>query len=262
MLGWMWLACKSEGEAGVHADGYAEPAVHGLAAKLGAGIDPSGDCRDCHGSDLEGEGDAVACSSCHGDGWTANCTFCHGDPEEGTGAPPQDIDDTADEADLSFPPHRAHGSDARLHAPYGCDTCHLTPSSALAAGHLFDDATPGIAEVALPFDGVYREAPRTCEVACHGDGTGAPGKAAADDKKKDCDSCHAAEPDTGEHGEHLRHGVPCAECHPDVDLSEAISDPALHVQGEVDLALPAGISFAGGQCSGSCHNEQHNSRTW
>jgi hypothetical protein len=256
------VACKAD----YHPEGYLDPTVHGTETKLGGGVDAQGgDCRDCHGDDLE-SGEAVACSECHGAGWTTECTFCHGDPADGTGAPPRDIDGTDDPDALSFPAHRAHVDEGELHADLDCSTCHVKPESALAAGHVFDDDTPGRAEVALADGGRYDADTSTCHVSCHGDGTGAKGAVSVGDGPVSCESCHDAPPSSGQHVRHTLEGFTCAECHPDAGGADGrtITKVARHVDGSVDVKLPDGMDFtrSDGTCSGTCHGEVHSGRRW
>ena len=71
---------------------------------------------------------------------------------------------------------------------------------------------------------------------------------------------------SGEHEDHLREGISCEDCHGGtVSGPTTIRDRALHVNGEVDLALQAGMSVVGRgpvRCSGTCHGEEHASETW
>jgi predicted CxxxxCH...CXXCH cytochrome family protein len=207
----------------------------------------------------------VACDSCHAAGWETDCTYCHGGELDATGAPPQDIDDNADPLTISFPEHAEHvgGPD---HPAYDCVQCHVKPTDALSAGHLFDDLTPAVAEVDLSagissggqFDGTS-----TCtNLWCHGDGAGDNGRVRKGDGPLDCNSCHPQSGLNDEHAEHLGEGVDCAECHPDVSAQLDIVDPTLHVDGAVQIELPATMDYDGQRCDGVCHGETHVNRTW
>jgi predicted CxxxxCH...CXXCH cytochrome family protein len=249
-----------------HPTDWADADAHGLATDTHAGIDPSGaDCRDCHGADLTGGAVGVSCDACHRAGWRTDCTYCHGGVLDHTGAPPEDMDGTADPAAISFPDHPAHvrGPD---HPAYDCVQCHDKPTDALSAGHLWDDATPGVPE--LTFTGGISSqaafAAGTCSnLWCHGDGTGDNGEVTAASGPLTCDSCHTTGSALGGHHEkHLSEGFACAECHPDVSESQTITVGALHVQGTVDVVLPDGIAFDGDSCDGECHGEGHGDRTW
>jgi predicted CxxxxCH...CXXCH cytochrome family protein len=187
-----------------------------------------------------------------------------------SGAPPQDIDDGSDPVGLSFAPHPVHES-GRISTVFDCGSCHRKPESALDPGHLFDDPTPGVAEVVFPA-GVYDPGTRTCsELACHGDGQGANGRVGAADGPRTCGSCHpdAADPArwdlmSDRHPRHLREAFACAECHPDAEGNDAIDQPALHVDGAAEVELPVGIVFdpTARTCDGTCHGEGHRGRVW
>lgn len=245
-----------------HPQNYALPALHGQEAKLQVQR-----CQDCHGDDLEG-GEALACSSaCHGGGstWTSNCMWCHG--SDTTGLPPEDIDDSAPD-DLSFPAHAAHAS-GRIAAAYDCVECHDKPTDAFSIGHLFvGDTTPAVAEVTFELgsfgSGSYTGT--SCSVLCHGDGTG-PGSIARTDGPRGCDGCHDAGPNAGQlsarHDTHLDEDLECGECHGGtVSGYDTIVGKAQHVNGVVDVALPEGMARVDGQCSGTCHGEEHDGRVW
>jgi hypothetical protein len=68
---------------------------------------------------------------------------------------------------------------------------------------------------------------------------------------------------SGMHSHHLEDGVTCAECHGDTTAdSRTIADAALHVDGDVDLALPSTIIQTGATCTGFCHTQEHEGRSW
>ncbi len=243
-----------------HPAGWDDPAVHGLATKL----QTETDCRTCHGPSLSGGSSGVACDDCHANGWERDCTYCHGGVAGSTsGAPPEDIDDNDDPATISFVPHETHLT-GRIMPQWDCDECHQKPRDALTAGHLFDDPTAGVAEVELP-DGTYSTG--TCGVYCHGNGR-TDGTIDADAGPRDCGSCHGAAASSsrlsGHHSDHVREGFACAECHADAQGSAGIDQPDLHVDGDVDVALPATITYTAStsRCDGVCHGERHNNRGW
>lgn len=248
-----------------HPDDWALPDVHGMAAKF----QTEADCRSCHGDQLQGDL-GPACESCHGEGWEVSCTFCHGGVDSTTGAPPEGIDDAVDRADQVYQPHTEHlGPEGSVgHAPIDCSTCHVVPTSALFAGHLFDDDTPGQAEVTLSglaTGGSWSG--QSCTVYCHGDGQ-VDGSIEHTDGPRDCRSCHPDQTNdagwrgmSGRHEDHLDEGFVCADCHGlTVDAAGGILDASLHVDGEVQLDLP--VSYLDGTCTGSCHGETHNGRSW
>lgn len=250
---------------GVHPDGWEAPEEHGMAFKFQS----TTDCRDCHGEQLEGDV-GPSCTSCHGEGWETTCTFCHGGVDDASGAPPEGIDDSTDRADQVFIPHNEHLTAAGSvpHADIACTTCHDVPTSALQAGHILDDATAGQAETA--FSGLATGATwdgAGCTVYCHGDGQTV-GDIEHSDGPRDCRSCHPDQTNdagwrgmSGRHEDHLDEGFVCAECHGGVvSPGGAIVDASLHVDGQVSLALP--ITWNNGTCTGTCHGETHNGRTW
>ena len=205
-------------------------------------------------------------------GWRTDCTFCHGGTDNATGAPPQGIDDR--DSPLTFAPHSAHVTQGD-HPAYDCVQCHLRPADATAPGHfIVSDGTPGAAEVSLAGGlsarGSYSAG--TCfNLYCHGDGQGDNGAVRAD-AGVSCGDCHptgssseaASERMSGQHKKHrFDVNADCATCHASVvDAAQQITDPLLHVDGSVQISLPAGITWANGGCTGSCHGENHNSRGW
>ncbi|MEZ4322337.1 MAG: c-type cytochrome domain-containing protein [Myxococcota bacterium] len=248
---------------GFHPDGWEAPDVHGLAAKF-----QQLDCRECHGDQLQGEL-GPACESCHGSGWETTCTFCHGGQDSTTGAPPEDIDDNTDVTLSPFQKHTQH-LDPGSHAPIPCETCHTVPTSALTLGHFFDDDTPGRAEVrfsGLAAGGSWNG--QSCGVYCHGDGQG-PGSVDHASGPRQCSSCHpfmgsgeaALEGMSGEHEEHIDEGLACASCHSTATPAGGIAIPDQHVDGTVQVVLPAGMTRSAAGCTGTCHGETHVNRSW
>lgn len=245
---------------GYHPDGWSASDVHGLAAKL-----QEQECRDCHGDDLTGGDVGVSCDSCHPADWRTTCTFCHGGGETDDGAPPVSIDGTDD--DHAFGAHTTHVTET-IKPAYDCVQCHAEPSDVLSVGHLFvDDVTAGEAEVGFG-GGIASGGSRgaaSCTVYCHGNGrtTGTVDQGDA----PTCGDCHAVTSRWGSlsepHEDHLEEGVRCAECHADtVDDGNDIVDPTVHVDGDVDLALPSAVTQSGGRCTGTCHGEDHRGEPW
>lgn len=244
-----------------HPEGWAAFDVHGMATKF----QTETDCRTCHGQDLGGGTSGVACDDCHAAGWETDCTFCHGGVQSTTGAPPEDIDDNDDPATISFVPHEVHLA-ARIMAQYDCDQCHVKPTDALTAGHLFDDPTAGEAEVTVP-NGTYANG--TCgSNYCHGNGRGFNGTVDKADGPRACDDCHGGARNaftlSGRHADHLAEGIQCDDCHADAQGNDQIDQPPLHVNGQKDVDPAGSITWnaANGTCSGSCHFEGHNNRRW
>jgi predicted CxxxxCH...CXXCH cytochrome family protein len=249
-----------------HPPGWSDPTAHGPGTQL----QTDGDCRSCHGDTLAGGLiTEIGCDGCHSAGWRTNCTFCHGGTANATGAPPEDVDNNADPATISFPEHTQHVT-RDGHPAYGCEQCHAVPDSVLTPGHLFDDVTAGYGELnytaGLAPTATYYQG--TCsEVYCHGNGRvrgeATSGQAVA------CGDCHPGPADEdvwgtlgGSHRKHLIEGVTCNECHQSViDAAGAIIGPDLHVQGTTDVVAPA-APYVGGTCTGECHGENHAARSW
>jgi predicted CxxxxCH...CXXCH cytochrome family protein len=249
-----------------HPEGYGAAEVHGIAAKY-----QQEDCRSCHGSNLEGEGDAVSCDSCHEDGWRTNCTYCHGGTDNTTGAPPVEISNETSPS--SFPPHTAHVTE-NIKPGYDCVQCHKKPTDVLSEGHVFvGDTTPGEAEAV--FSGgiaaatVWDGSEGCSNNYCHGNGQGDNGTMLATAATPECGSCHPvagvgdAGSMSGEHSRHVGKGLGCEECHAaTVAADNAIIGPTMHVNGAKDTSFPSGMVYEGGQCTGTCHGEGHSGRSW
>lgn len=246
-----------------HPDDFAMAAVHGPELKL-----RRQDCRQCHGAQLEGAA-GPSCDTCHDVGWERDCTFCHGGIDNDTGAPPRDLDEIVDA--ISFAPHTEHVTEGR-HAAYDCTACHLKPDEVLSIGHVFDDS-PDSREVrfdmGLSSAGSYADG--TCSnLYCHGNGR-TPGQVLASAGAQTCDDCHAGpnagrdrwDTMSGEHEKHLREGLACENCHAATYDGTNIVNPALHVNGEVDIELSEGsIVRSGATCAGRCHGEDHDNESW
>lgn len=254
---------------GYHPAGYADPAVHGLEAKLHVQT-----CTDCHGADLTG-GKGLSCDSCHPTDWRTNCTYCHGGDEDSTGAPPVSIDGVADDA--AFGAHPRHVQE-NTHAAFACEQCHLNPTDVLSEGHLFD-STPGVSEVDLSAGlaplGSWSTSAKSCsDVYCHGNGqTEAGTVVAVDDAPLSCTSCHSGL-DSGpagwelmseRHAAHISRGASCGDCHSDTTSDGAsILTPALHVNGEKNLGFATSdmVWNKARTCTGTCHGTNHLRRPW
>jgi len=244
---------------GYHPEGWSDPTVHGMAAKC-----QEQDCTSCHGVDLGGGPVGVSCNLCHPAGWQTDCTFCHGGTADTSGAPPVDIDNAA--TGLSFPEHTVHVQEG-IHAAWDCTQCHVKPADVLASGHfLVGDWTACAADViftaGLSSAGVYAGSGSCANLYCHGNGNGRRGSATTGTKAT-CATCHPQSGLGGQHGEHLDEGVTCGQCHADtVTKGSTISDPAQHVDGEIDNAFPSGMAWNGSTCTGSCHGENHPGWSW
>ncbi len=256
------------GWAGGHPPGYDAPEEHGTDALLG-----NSECTTCHGNDLQGGTSGQGCDDCHTAGWRSDCTYCHGGQNGDTeGLPPEDLDNTTNEASISFKAHPEHG-EATLHPSYDCINCHPSAgySDALLDTNHWFDTTPGTAEVsfagAVQSGGTYSGT--TCStIYCHGDGRGT-GTVSDGTSGFACDDCHPDESSnadawdgmSGEHKKHLEAGYACEECHSSVvDGGQNLIGPAFHVDGEPTVVpLPSsGITWSGTTCSGGrCHGSGH-----
>jgi predicted CxxxxCH...CXXCH cytochrome family protein len=187
---------------------------------------------------------------------TAACSSCHTGP--GAGPPFQD---PTGATDPSLPTVGAH--DAHLHgeltADLDCGQCHTVPRTVTDPGHL--DAAPDQLVHFGPLARTGGAAPsydpqsRTCAAAyCHGNFPG--GNTAnrlawtGGDSQAQCGSCHGLPPRTGAHPFHAGasfngQAIVCSTCHGDVV-------PATHVNGRVDVALPA-WNPATSSCAQACH---------
>ena len=256
-----------------HPADFAAADVHGPATKQG-GMD----CRGCHGYELTGTATAPSCDGCHLEGedptaWRQRCTFCHGGELDDTGAPPRDLSGAAER----FPAHTAHVNQG-VAAAADCIQCHVKAVDVLSPGHIFDDDTPGVAEVdlgaGLSPQGSF--AGETCSnLYCHGSGRGEDGQIATDAGKQTCTSCHAGATSgpaelalmSGAHGAHLAvDSVACATCHPGVSVDgKRITEPATHVDGARDVVIDEpGFAFdrLDKTCTGSCHGFAHAGTGW
>jgi len=240
-----------------HGENWSQPGEHGLASKL-----QDSECGTCHGDDLLGGSAGVDCDVCHPADWRTDCTWCHGGVDDSSGAPPLDMDDSAN--GISFPEHGAHVQ--RLdHPAYGCAECHLRPVDVLSVGHLFTaDDTPALAELTFAQGmspaGSYGRSGSCSNLYCHGNGRS--GGAASSGENYGCNDCHRKSALSGEHDEHLEEGVDCDDCHGDtVDRNDNIVGPDRHVDGDVDLAMDE-LSWNGNSCDGDCHGEGHDNEHW
>lgn len=262
------VAAQADGgmvTARFHEEGFFNPAIHGLKAKL-----QELDCKGCHGADLTG-GLGPSCDSCHPQNWRTTCTFCHGSKMEDISAPPRDIRGTTDPEMISFRAHRIHVAETDIKVAFDCVQCHVKPTDILSPGHIFvGDTTPGKAEVdfsgGLSANGTYDGNGGCANLYCHGNGLGDNGSAIHTMDSLTCTSCHPG-PRTGAHRKHLEEGARCSDCHGDTATgSTQIRDLTLHVNKMVDLRFPDGLTRTNARCNGTCHidgeSENHNSRQW
>lgn len=194
--------------------------------------------------------------------------MCHGGQQDGSGAPPKDVDGVTAPNLISFPDHGAH-----IAAGYGCSECHYQPVDYLTNGHVFGDVTPGFGEIdySAGLSAVATYANGTCSNAyCHGSGRGPDGTVTAGTGPLGCTSCHPNAGSnanewnqmSGRHRVHLQeNGITCSNCHGNtVDAANTIVDPNRHVNGVKDL-YSADIAV-GTNCTGACHGYNHNNSGW
>jgi predicted CxxxxCH...CXXCH cytochrome family protein len=234
-------------DSSIHRRGILDPAssdFHGQLIrdqKYAFGV-----CQSCHGSDFSGGTSGVSCLTCHAEGPTA-CSTCHG-------------------AIAASGSHARHLGGGPLGKTYGCEQCHIVPTSYKDVGHIFaadGSVKSGPAEVTFaatalaalrPTGSAGQDAPlydaatQTCSnVYCHGAVLGdtastntRPTWSAPGTGQADCGSCHGLPPN------HTNRTA-CVSCHPSVvDGNQQIIAPDKHIDGQIELADPA----AG--CAG-CH---------
>jgi predicted CxxxxCH...CXXCH cytochrome family protein len=195
---------------------------------------------------------------CHA---TPTCGSCHGVPPAGTAFP-----DVAGR-------HAAHSS-----LGTSCASCHAGAGSGTAKHQ------DGTADVA--FDAVYNAesgaasfnaSAATCSnLSCHGGNTTPSWLTGVIDVNTQCTSCHASGTaqfnsyNSGEHSKHSGTSFQCTECH---DATTKL--PAVHFNDLNTTAmtqayqtlLPA-LNYTGtgggsfGTCTLTCHNKDHNGRSW
>lgn len=178
------------------------------------------------------------------------CTGCHGDPaRDGSfldrSAPPFDLWGRTTTASPGVGAHAIHLTPGATHAAIACDECHAIPDHVDSPGHA-DSARP--AELSfgpLARTGgtspAYDPVARTCSGTwCHRDADAVWTEPKSSEQA--CGSCHGLPPPLP-HPQSER----CSVCHDrTVDAAGRIIEPALHVNGRVEVAS--------GACS-ACHGE-------
>ncbi|MBM4397831.1 MAG: CxxxxCH/CxxCH domain-containing protein, partial [Deltaproteobacteria bacterium] len=252
--------CHGATLGGGHVTEPAWTATGGAAAACGAchGFPPppphpaGGRCVDCHAA-TAGEAGTIAHPDKHVDGsvqvsYAPGCTSCHGGPD--TPAPPPDTNGASDTSLVTVGAHRAHAEALGLLSdPIECESCHVVPATADAVGHL--DPAPaevsfsGLAKVDGAKPGWDRQTSSCSGTYCHGatlagGGETSPVWTVVDGSQERCDSCHGAPPPPP-HPAWDR----CGRCHEGAGADGQIADRALHVDGKLQQAIPAGCD--------SCH---------
>jgi predicted CxxxxCH...CXXCH cytochrome family protein len=278
----IWVGGPGGGSSGrYHPAGYAAPTSHGIDMEL-----MRQDCRSCHGTTLAGGTygslPAPTCDNCHSGAtntaWRSNCTFCHGNSAvSATGMPPRDPGSSNTSVSQKFIAHSKHVSPTMMSAN-DCTTCHTKPTDVMSPHHAFD-VVNGTNDVNLRGDGRNPMATftgngtgnATCSgLYCHGNGqAGSTGTYTDGLAPMTCVSCHGGDANnrTGMTGEHRSNhgGITCSECHNMTiatgnNASTTVSNPALHINGGVDVLFARGGTWntTTKQCSPACHGSQ----TW
>lgn len=213
------------------------------------------ECAECHGEDLSGGKAQVACSQCHADNQPLNsCSTCHG--SAANPAPPKDLEYLSATTRLGVGAHQTHVTDGKLHKAYGCEVCHVTPTTATDDGHFRKGNVPdtSVADVTLASGkggtAAWDRNAATCSNgACHAPVADAnathqtPVWTKVGEGQANCRSCHGLPPSTHNPGT-----TECSMCHrPGFDGANL--NPATHANGKVELAYQPGQP---GQCV-VCH---------
>jgi predicted CxxxxCH...CXXCH cytochrome family protein len=217
-------------------------------------------CATCHPATVTPWGEIDAVGGRHIDGTVdvaaQTCTSCHGDPATGNPAPPTGTRGETLTTQPAVGAHTAHLGASNWHRQVACEDCHVVPTSSahsdgvatVSLGGLAtaDGATPQWSAGALTCAGTYCHGATLLGARPGGVTARTPAWTQVDGTFSACGaSCHTNPPG----GSHPQLGQ-CATCHPDViDATGAIIAPARHIDGVVDVTLPAC-----GACHGSAAN--------
>lgn len=206
---------------------------------------PMARCSICHSQVVGPDNKTVIDRTLHVNGvidlaLPTQCNACHGSATND--APPGDIDGGTATTSASVGAHQKHLTTTIARA-VKCDECHVVPAKVDQPGH-FDFAGPvqphfsGVATAwgSTPtFDG------QACaNVYCHG--AKLPGGAPSggqhtspvwtqvDGTQTQCNGCHGLPPPAPHPADDQ-----CSKCHSNVDANRQVIDPALHVNGRVEL---------------------------
>ena len=265
---------------GVHPLDWADPDIHGDAAKSQPGTDTGfASCQVCHGDDFSGR----LARSCSGSG-------CHDDPP---GAPhPTNWSSQSTDTYL----HQADPSTDPGNAPV-CGQCHLDgsnsplppptpPPPGTPPGCFNNTLCHGDTSHGTPFLDHYTEADTLTKFnsecsQCHAETGPQPDLSArrCDDchtggspyTYTNCRSCHADPPDNGNpvgnnfpnrDGDHGGdHDFVCSECHGAQGSGSGL-DHYEPTESFLDLPLSFTRTSTQVTCNGTCHDEDHNDRQW
>jgi predicted CxxxxCH...CXXCH cytochrome family protein len=265
--------------AGLHAEGYEAPTLHGRDANA---VGVTG-CKSCHGDDLAGGSVGVSCNACHADAgfpaWATTCTFCHGTAPGGPASPPVDTQGRTVTTNVSVGVHASHVA-TTIATPLACTQCHPDRSGSNVITDAQHVDGNGVAEVALGAlartggaAATYTRASATSATCastyCHGRFSGGANSGAGatvnwtSTTQVTCTSCHGSAPGTGEHSKHASR-MGCYICHfTVVDSTRAVVNPALHVNGSKNVsfggtydsrAVTGTWNATNRSCSISCHS--------
>lgn len=206
-----------------------------------------------------------------GDDAAVVCTKCHGGVDNATGAPPRSTGNGIATTAVGVGAHTAHVQAGPLGVAYGCEECHVTPTTVDAPGHI-----DGVAEVVfLPgsrarsqgASPVWSRSAASCSGDyCHGatlrgGSNTVPVWTRVGQGQASCGTCHGLPPPTGKHSEHVDGLIfDCDACHAGY-LAGAVREVnrALHIDGAFDVSLPATVwNPVTGTCAAYCHG----SRAW
>ncbi len=221
--------------------------IAGLAVLTAAGCDTARTAVTPVAADAVVEKDAAP----------AECHACHGSSD--SPAPPNGVKGNTDPSDPGVGAHRVHVMASPDHLAYGCETCHVVPSTPFDPGHM--DNPNGRAKLvfggmalaagATPTYDYDEKAPTCSNTYCHGAKLKAPGAHTqpqwnkVDGTQRTCGSCHGAPPPAP----HPK-ATECAGCHADTaGPGGRIAKPENHINGKVDVKLGPSVDCAG--CHGA-----------
>lgn len=202
-------------------------------------------CTACHEAGAEHDGVFVD-GALHVNGLVEAsvpaCNACHGASEDG--APPPSLAGATDSADPAVGAHQVHLAGSSRARAVLCEECHRVPATPIESEH----PNGGRAEVVLTGVGApvgaggvgYDMAARTCTTWCHSLAGDTPSPA-WNGASVACDGCHG-EPPPAPHPQSLA----CFACHPNAQADRSFVDPALHVDGIVQVAVTSSCTACHG----------------
>lgn len=248
---------------GGHSLGWMDPSsndFHALAANRGIES-----CKSCHGANLEGQGSAAGCASCH-DGQSRpawdSCTMCHGGTDNTSGAPPRATwgnRSVSGVANVRVGVHTTHVTGTANSPAIACSACHgPKPTSALTPGHISGGGLASVTFTGVAAQGTtptWNRQTATCaSTYCHA--AGGSNQTPVWTKTGltyGCASCHGKPPADSYHS-NTHFGIDCSACHQGYTIGSA--NPATHVNGVKDVknAATGAPWTAGWTDCGPCHS--------